>query len=67
MGYGLKGGRPKNMKQGVYWVQRHRDDLRRGQGNRPSYTPQSDEKTRPDAWGWVFIIVISIIIIAIIS
>jgi hypothetical protein len=31
MGFSLRGGRPKNMGQGIYWVQRHRDDLRRRQ------------------------------------
>ena len=29
MGFGLRGGRPKNMNQGIYWVQRHLADERR--------------------------------------
>jgi hypothetical protein len=29
MGFNLRGGRPKNMGQGNYWVQRHRDEQRR--------------------------------------
>jgi hypothetical protein len=29
MGFNLRGGRPKSMNQGIYWVQRHRDDQRR--------------------------------------
>lgn len=65
MGFRLKGGRPKSMKQGVYWVQRHRDDLRRGQ--RSVYTPQTDGKFRPDALGWAVIIVICIIIAMVVS
>ena len=28
MGYRLRGGRPKNMGQGIYWVQRHLADSR---------------------------------------
>ena len=28
MGFGLRGGRPKNMGQGIYWVQRHLADTR---------------------------------------
>lgn len=28
MGYRLRGGRPKNMGQGIYWVQRHLTDSR---------------------------------------
>lgn len=61
MGFGLKGGRPKNMKQGVYWVQRHRDDLRR-RGSRRDAGPPSDGKFRPDALGWAIIIVVSLIL-----
>ena len=67
MGFRLKGGRPKNMKQGVYWVQRHRDDLRRGQGKRLVHTPHTDGKHRPDALGWVMIIVICIVIAVVVS
>lgn len=29
MGFNLRGGRPKNMKQGIYWVQRHLADQKR--------------------------------------
>lgn len=29
MGFRLMGGRPKSMDQGIYWVQRHRDDQKR--------------------------------------
>lgn len=66
MGFRLKGGRPKNMKQGVYWVQRHRDDLRR-RGARGDAGPPSDGKFRPDALGWAIIIVVSLIIAVAIS
>jgi len=34
MGFRLRGGRPKNMGQGIYWVQRHLADVRAAERRR---------------------------------
>jgi len=41
MPFNLRGGSPKSMKQGIYWVQRHQaDQRRRSRGSRRSANPQ---------------------------
>jgi hypothetical protein len=61
VGYRLKGGRPKIMRQGTYWVQRHRDEARLH--NRDEEAVPSFERAGPDALGWVFIVGISFLIL----
>ena len=60
MGYRLRGGRPKNMRQGIYWVQRHRDNTRR-QRNKID-TNFNLDRSGPDAIGWIFIIGIALLL-----
>jgi hypothetical protein len=57
----LKGGRPKNRSQGIYWVQRHREDVRRAP-RIESFEP-SAKRSGPDAFGWLFLVGITVVII----
>lgn len=49
MGFRLRGGRPKNMGQGIYWVQRHLADARAAERRRDAEqrrVERQDEKAR---------------------
>lgn len=45
MGFRLRGGTPKSMKQGIYWVQRHVADLKAAQRRREAERAR-EEKAR---------------------
>lgn len=49
MPFNLRGGRPKSMKQGIYWVQRHQADLQRTATAAKRDAAQATKKAKADA------------------